>query len=75
MRLKLFAHLAEITGHSEIEVKYCSSVSELKSLLTKQYPDLSKASFAVAVNRKIVTENAIITEADELALLPPFSGG
>ena len=48
-----------------------SLVKELHTL----YPALADAKYAIAVNKKVVNENTVLTENSTVALLPPFSGG
>jgi molybdopterin converting factor subunit 1 len=76
--VKYFAGLRDITGkESEIlEIQGITRVSELLSYLMKRYPELKKASdIIVARNRAFVEEEAEVSENDEIALLPPVSGG
>lgn len=47
----------------------------LMSVLKTTYPILQGENFSIAVNKKLMTENGSIREGDEVALLPPFSGG
>jgi molybdopterin synthase sulfur carrier subunit len=49
-------------------------ISELLATLNSKYPDLKNKGFQVAQNQELVTESTEIT-GQELALLPPFSGG
>lgn len=52
------------------------SVDELLELLDAKY-GIRKFQFQVAVNRKIISKKPglNLTASDEIALLPPFSGG
>lgn len=45
----------------------------LSALIENKY-NLEGIHYSIAVNRQI-NENQIITENDEVALLPPFAGG
>jgi len=68
MKILFFASLAEITGVNELAVTGISSVTDLRQMLRKKFP-------AITVNRVIVIENRELVETDEVALMPPFSGG
>jgi molybdopterin synthase sulfur carrier subunit len=50
-------------------------VVELTEQVVQKHPKLNTMSFKVAVNQSVVEFNLIITETDEIALLPPFAGG
>ncbi|WP_046215555.1 molybdenum cofactor biosynthesis protein [Paenibacillus wulumuqiensis] len=88
--IKLFAGLAEKIGESQITVEVppasdtdttqgstSVTVQQLKDILSTLYPDAEnfiRHSFA-AVNQEYATVDTIIKESDELALIPPVSGG
>ncbi|MCE7055914.1 MoaD/ThiS family protein [Algoriphagus sp. AGSA1] len=72
-----FGNIAEAAqSDSEILDVKSMKLEELLSLLDAKY-GLRKFQFQVAVNRKIVSRQRVLTisEADEIALLPPFAGG
>jgi len=75
LNIKYFGLLAEITGHTEEELEFSkTSVSELTEMLFEKYPTLKEKDFQVAQNHEITSSEMSITE-NEIALLPPFSGG
>ncbi len=48
----------------------------LKSKLLDTYPDFSKLkSLRIAVNEAYGNEELVLTERDEVVLIPPVSGG
>lgn len=75
IHIKYFGLLTEVTGCSvevlEFEGK---SVEDLLKKLYKKYPLLKAKDFKVAQAQKLVKESELIT-GEEIALLPPFSGG
>lgn len=75
MKVLFFSSIAEITGLPVQDVSDVSSVEALKKLLEEMYPAIKPINYAVAVNRIVVTEDVSLNEIDEVALLPPFSGG
>jgi len=75
MKVLFFASIAEITGESELVVQDIKTLEELKQFLNKKFPAIAGLNFSMAVNKKIVQGNLSIVETDEVALLPPFSGG
>lgn len=70
-----FGQLEEITGASSLKLNDISDTDDLKNKLQKQFPALEKITFSIAVNKKMMQKNTILKPNDEVALLPPFSGG
>ncbi len=75
MKVKVFGKLVEMLGSSELEFSQCADINSLKIELNQVYPSMSNIQFAIALNNKISTTNAELNEGDQIALLPPFSGG
>lgn len=79
IKVKLFAILRERVGESEITITVPTgiTVSYLNSEILKKYPQLKSFNnkFVTSVNCKVTTGNTIISSKDEIALLPPVSGG
>ena len=77
MKIKVlaFGQLAEMIGSSSIELPLPANTNELKEQLNKQYPQLSKMNYAMAINKLLIHENQLIAADAVIALLPPFSGG
>jgi molybdopterin converting factor subunit 1 len=77
--VKLFAMLKDKAGANELllDVPSGASVARAVEALTKQYPSLAGAirGVAVAVNLSRVNDQTVLQDGDELALLPPVSGG
>lgn len=74
IKLLAFGQIAEVTGQSERIVK-ASDTDALKAELTEQFSQLKEMQFAMAVNKKVISENTVLKDGDTVALLPPFSGG
>ena len=79
IKVKLFAILRERVGESEITITVPTgiTVNYLNSEILKKYPQLKSFSnkFVTSVNYKVTSGDTIITSSDEIALLPPVSGG
>ena len=77
--VRLFAQYREATGTSTINMSIpnSSSVSDVLELLFRAHPSLSlsKSNTVVAVNQSYAEHNYILQAHDELALIPPVSGG
>lgn len=79
IKVKLFAILRDRVGESEITITVPMgiTVDYLNSEILKRYPQLKSFNnkFVTSVNWKVTTGNTIISSKDEIALLPPVSGG
>ncbi|RPD49469.1 molybdopterin converting factor subunit 1 [Hymenobacter sediminis] len=78
LKIALFGIAREIVGQSSLEVSAPEgqSVQALLAGLREQYPALGGlSSLAVAVNNEYAEEETTLTERDEIALIPPVSGG
>ncbi|WP_445382188.1 molybdopterin converting factor subunit 1 [Robiginitalea sp. IMCC43444] len=81
MKILLFGITRDIIGDgslmlAEEDSKGLSTVGELKAQLKKEYPELDDlSSLAVAVNQQYATDEESINGSDEIALIPPVSGG
>lgn len=79
VKILFFASARESCGTSstEINVEGNSSLKELICLLSEKFPNLNvvKYRYAVAVNKKYIRGDVILQPGDEVAILPPISGG
>lgn len=74
----LFGWFAENAGWSECQID-APSLSTLRSVLAEQLPEVGQALASgkgrMAVNQVIETGDASLSDGDEVAFFPPFSGG
>lgn len=76
IKVLFFGMLKDTVGKSELELEMpIENTLMLKDFLEKKFPTFSKTNYLVAVNQNIVREETQINDGDEIALLPPFSGG
>jgi molybdopterin converting factor small subunit len=75
MQLLFFGPLADIAGKTQFDLSRIQNTDQLKRAIFEKHPELVSHSFLVAVNKKVHQENVILNAGDEVALLPPFSGG
>ncbi len=78
IKVKVFASSRELLGKDEIRVSLANqnTVGDLKKRILEMHPTLSKKpTFVVAVNHKVADDSTIINHLDEVAILPPVSGG
>ncbi|HEA22561.1 hypothetical protein LCGC14_3002390 [marine sediment metagenome] len=80
MEVLLFGIAKDIVGKSSFhlpeEESFPKSVFELKERLKSMFPEFGKlSSLAVAVNSAYAEDAEILKEGDEIAIIPPVSGG
>ena len=78
INILLFGITRDLAGTRNIsfEIPPGTTVAGLKKLITERYPALGDLdSVAVAVNNEYAGSDLLIREHDEIALLPPVSGG
>lgn len=62
---------------SEEDIEFSGTVSQLRDLLIRKYPELEPILKVVrfAVNEEYVDEDYFIGQNDRVAIIPPVSGG
>ena len=77
MKILAFGIVKEIFSNSVVDVDLADgTVDKLKTLLKEKYPRLNQlGSYMIAVNNEYASGNDIIHEDDEVAIIPPVSGG
>jgi molybdopterin converting factor subunit 1 len=77
--VRLFARLRELAGASELrrEVPDGSTAADVWSALAGEFPPLADytKAISVAVNEEYARLTASVRDGDEIAFLPPVSGG
>ncbi len=77
--VRLFARLRDITGTAELtrELPESATPRVVWDLLAGEYPELDTYRDAVsaAVNAEYAKMNRRLADGDEVAFLPPVSGG
>lgn len=79
LRVRVFAALRERLGQGELALTAPDGldVAGLQALLAEAYPalDLARQRFTVTVNRSYARPAQALHDGDEVALIPPVSGG
>ncbi|MBY6277125.1 MAG: molybdopterin converting factor [Symbiobacterium thermophilum] len=76
--VKLFAAAADAVGRRTLEGDWAGrTTAQLLEILTQQYPNLARLApvLSVAVNREYAPADRVLADGDEVALIPPVSGG
>ncbi|MEM8737659.1 MAG: MoaD/ThiS family protein [Planctomycetota bacterium] len=83
VKVLLFASLAQRAGVREVglDLPFKSTVADALAAAAERYPGLGaveevgSAGVATAVNLGYVPRSTVLADGDELALIPPVSGG
>jgi molybdopterin converting factor subunit 1 len=79
VKVRLFARLRDIAGASELarEVGPGSTIASVWSDLVKEFPELARYERAIssAINADYARMDQAVSDGDEVAFLPPVSGG
>ncbi|MGE5361162.1 MAG: molybdopterin converting factor subunit 1 [Bacteroidales bacterium] len=79
MRVRLFARLRDLvgTGEAVCEVPDAARVADVWQALEREHPAIAPygRSVSAAVNADFARMSASVCDGDEVAFLPPVSGG
>lgn len=79
MEVLLFGISKEITGQKTLDLsknKKINTVLDLKKWILEKYPEMGNLnSFAIAVDQEYANDDLMLTDQQEIALIPPVSGG
>ena len=81
MRVRLFASYREAAGAGEVELDLAdgATVDDAVAALRRRYPAIQPAgsdrALVAARNREYATRDTTLADGDEVALIPPVSGG
>ena len=77
--VRLFARLRDIAGASELarDIAPGATIGAVWRELAREFPDLApyERSISSAVNADYARMNDVVRDGDEIAFLPPVSGG
>lgn len=78
IRILAFGIAKEIVGGSfiDLEISHASTVKTLKQQVEEKFPKLKGlASYRIALNSEFANEEQQVKVQDEIAIIPPVSGG
>jgi molybdopterin converting factor subunit 1 len=79
--VKYFANLKQMAGKDEdqFDIKDGTTLEQLSDLIEQSVPQLGDMVRAkkvmISLNYDVVSLDTVVQDGDEIALLPPFSGG
>jgi molybdopterin converting factor subunit 1 len=79
IKVRFFASYREIAGMPEVvlDLREGTTLSALIEDMKGKYPKLGSLTDTIiaSVNKRYAKEDVVLKEGDEVALLPPVSGG
>jgi molybdopterin converting factor subunit 1 len=77
--VRLFARLRDVTGASELarDLPSGATIGDVWRQLAREFPELAgyERSISSAINADYARMDQVIGDGDEIAFLPPVSGG
>jgi len=77
VKVRCFSIVRQALGKSSFELQLAvpATTATLLEQIHQMEPSLKEYPIRMAVNREYVTDDRLLTEGDEVALIPPVSGG
>lgn len=78
MKIKCFGIARDITqsDHCVMDNSHIKNVSDLRKELNEKYGQLATIkNYMIAINQEYATDEQVILATDEIAIIPPVSGG
>ena len=79
IRILFFASMRDIVGSRELELEISpgATVGQLRQDLVSRFPDMAAIAriLSMAVNAEYADDSVTLQTGDEVAVIPPVSGG
>ena len=70
-----FGVLAEVTRTPFRQYSNVNSFADLKLRITDDFPELIHYNYRISVNHELVNHDPLLKDGDQVAYMPPFTGG
>ena len=79
VQVKMFAVARDIAGadRAEVELPAGATIADLRGELLARFPEFEKlgGKLMFSLNMEYAVDGAVVSELDEIACIPPVSGG
>jgi sulfur-carrier protein len=75
IKVLFFGVLAEVAKTGFRSYQNIESFGDLRLRIADDFPEFVHYSYRISVNNEILNNEPILSDGDEIAFLPPFSGG
>jgi molybdopterin converting factor small subunit len=75
IRVLFFGVLAEVTQTSFKHYRNIKSFDDLRLRIEDDYPGIVHYNYLISVNNELISTNPLLNNDDEVAFMPPFTGG
>jgi len=70
-----FGVLAEVTNTPVKQYSNVNSFADLRLRIIDDFPELVHYNYRISLNNEIVNQDPLLKDGDQVAYLPPFTGG
>jgi sulfur-carrier protein len=75
VKVLFFGVLAEVTGTGMKILEDVKTIEHLKQRIENDFPELVHYKFRLSLNDSFINRDALLSDGDEIAFIPPFAGG
>ncbi len=75
IKVLFFGVLAEVTKTSFKHYSEVKSISDLKTKIEDEFPEIVHYDFRISVNNELIDNDPELKDGYEVAFMPPFAGG
>ena len=75
VKVLFFGVLSEVSGTGIKFYDEVKSIEHLKQKVSDDFPEIIHYIFKVSLNNEFIKDDAELKDNDEVAFLPPFTGG
>jgi molybdopterin synthase sulfur carrier subunit len=75
IQVLFFGVLADVAKTGFKHYKNVGSFGDLRLRVEDDFPEIIRYNYRIAVNKEIVSDEPVLQNGDEVAFIPPFTGG
>ena len=75
VKVLFFGVLSEVAGTDFRHFRDVKSISDLKLRIVDDIPEIEHYNYRISLNNEIISNDKVLNDNDEVALMPPFAGG